>query len=29
MSPVLEVTDLRTHFFTRAGVVPAVDGVSL
>ena len=29
MSAVLEVTDLRTHFFTRAGVVPAVDGVSL
>ena len=29
MSAVLEVRDLRTHFFTRAGVVPAVDGVSL
>ena len=29
MSAVLEVTDLRTHFFTRAGVVPAVDGLSL
>ena len=29
MSAVLEVTNLRTHFFTRAGVVPAVDGVSL
>ena len=29
MSAVLEVVDLRTHFFTRAGVVPAVDGVSL
>ncbi|MEQ1648382.1 MAG: ABC transporter ATP-binding protein [Hyphomicrobiaceae bacterium] len=27
--PVLEVTDLRTHFFTKAGVVKAVDGVSL
>jgi len=26
--PVLEVTDLATHFFTRAGVVKAVDGVS-
>ena len=26
---LLEVTDLRTHFFTRAGVVHAVDGVSL
>ncbi|MEI8146259.1 MAG: ABC transporter ATP-binding protein [Alphaproteobacteria bacterium] len=28
MSAVLEVTDLKTHFFTRAGVVKAVDGVS-
>jgi len=27
-APVLEVRDLRTHFFTRAGVVRAVDGVS-
>ena len=27
-APVLEVDDLRTHFFTRAGVVKAVDGVS-
>jgi peptide/nickel transport system ATP-binding protein len=26
--PVLSVEDLRTHFFTRAGVVRAVDGVS-
>jgi oligopeptide/dipeptide ABC transporter ATP-binding protein len=25
--PLLEVTDLRTHFFTRAGVLRAVDGV--
>ena len=25
---VLDVRDLRTHFFTRAGVVKAVDGVS-
>ncbi|HEU5373292.1 MAG TPA: ABC transporter ATP-binding protein [Gaiellaceae bacterium] len=25
--PLLEVSDLRTHFFTRAGVVRAVDGV--
>ncbi len=28
-APILEVRDLRTHFFTRAGVVKAVDGVSL
>ena len=28
-SPLLEVRDLRTHFFTREGVVHAVDGVSL
>ncbi|MBV9785440.1 MAG: ABC transporter ATP-binding protein [Acidisphaera sp.] len=27
-APILEVRDLRTHFFMRAGVVPAVDGVS-
>jgi oligopeptide/dipeptide ABC transporter ATP-binding protein len=26
---LLEISDLRTHFFTRAGVVRAVDGVSL
>lgn len=26
-TPILEVDDLRTHFFTRAGVVKAVDGV--
>jgi oligopeptide/dipeptide ABC transporter ATP-binding protein len=26
--PILEVDNLRTHFFTAAGVVPAVDGVS-
>ncbi|NKE45762.1 ABC transporter ATP-binding protein [Roseomonas frigidaquae] len=28
MSALLEVRDLRTHFFTRAGVVRAVEGVS-
>ena len=28
MLRVLEVRDLATHFFTRAGVVKAVDGVS-
>ena len=27
--PLLEVDDLSTHFFTRAGRVQAVDGVSL
>jgi peptide/nickel transport system ATP-binding protein len=27
-TPILEVDNLRTHFFTAAGVVPAVDGVS-
>jgi oligopeptide/dipeptide ABC transporter ATP-binding protein len=27
-TPVLEVQDLRTYFFTRTGVVKAVDGVS-
>jgi peptide/nickel transport system ATP-binding protein len=27
-APLLEVRDLATHFFTRAGVVKAVDGVS-
>ena len=26
--PAIEVTDLTTHFFTKAGVVKAVDGVS-
>ena len=26
---ILEVNDLKTHFFTEQGVVPAVDGVSL
>ncbi len=28
MSPLLEVRNLRTHFFTREGVVHAVDGIS-
>jgi peptide/nickel transport system ATP-binding protein len=28
MTATLEVSDLSTHFFTRAGVVKAVDGVS-
>jgi peptide/nickel transport system ATP-binding protein len=28
MAPILSVSGLRTHFFTRAGVVKSVDGVS-
>jgi len=28
MTPLLEVTDLATHFLTRAGAMKAVDGVS-
>jgi oligopeptide/dipeptide ABC transporter ATP-binding protein len=28
VTPILEVRDLQTHFFTRAGIVRAVDGVS-
>lgn len=28
MSPILEVRNLQTHFFTKAGVLKAVDGVS-
>ena len=28
-APVLEVRGLKTHFLTRAGAVPAVDGVDL
>ena len=28
MATLLEVSDLQTHFFTQAGVVKAVDGVS-
>ena len=27
--PTLEVRNLRTHFYTPAGVLPAVDDVSL
>jgi oligopeptide/dipeptide ABC transporter ATP-binding protein len=27
-SPLLEVEELRTHFFTRRGIIKAVDGVS-
>ena len=27
--PLLQVRDLRTHFFTDLGVVPAVDGIDL
>ena len=27
--PVLEIKDLKTHFFTYAGVVKAVDGINL
>jgi len=27
-APLLEVRDLATHFFTRAGIVKAVDGIS-
>jgi oligopeptide/dipeptide ABC transporter ATP-binding protein len=28
VTPILEVRDLQTHFYTRAGIVRAVDGVS-
>jgi oligopeptide transport system ATP-binding protein len=28
VTPILEVRDLQTHFYTRAGIVKAVDGVS-
>ena len=28
MEPILEISDLQTHFFTKAGILRAVDGVS-
>lgn len=28
-APLLDVRSLKTHFYTRAGVVKAVDGVDL
>ena len=28
MSALLEIEDLRTHFFTTAGIVKAVNGIS-
>ena len=28
MTPILQVKNLQTHFFTKAGVLKAVDGVS-
>ena len=28
MAPLLEVKNLKTHFFTADGVVKAVDGIS-
>ena len=27
-APVLQVNNLKTHFFTRSGIVKAVDGVT-
>jgi peptide/nickel transport system ATP-binding protein len=29
MAPILQIKDLQTHFFTKAGTLKAVDGVSL
>nr|WP_312580044.1 ABC transporter ATP-binding protein [Sedimentibacter sp.] len=29
MEDLLNITDLKTHFFTKRGVVPAIDGVSI
>jgi len=28
MAPILQINNLQTHFFTKAGVLKAVDGVS-
>ena len=28
VEPILEISDLQTHFFTKAGILRAVDGVS-
>lgn len=29
MAPILKINNLKTHFFTKAGILKAVDGVSL
>ena len=29
MAPILKINNLKTHFFTKAGILRAVDGVSL
>ena len=29
MAPILQINNLKTHFFTKAGILRAVDGVSL
>ena len=28
MEPILKINNLQTHFFTKAGILKAVDGVS-
>ena len=28
LDPILKISNLQTHFFTKAGVLKAVDGVS-
>ncbi|MEK9913116.1 MAG: ATP-binding cassette domain-containing protein, partial [Flavobacteriaceae bacterium] len=28
MEPILQISNLQTHFFTKAGILRAVDGVS-